>query len=89
MMILPPNYGQHHQVVRKGNLNGGILESIAQAQNAIANYERESEELKKTQDQLQFLIATGSVMLFVGGAYGVYKIIQEVTSSKSKSKKRK
>jgi len=77
-MILPQNYGITPQnTIRKGNLNGGIIDSISQAQSAIATYEQQAKELEKTQSQLQSLIAISYVVLGLGGSYIVYKFLME------------
>ena len=78
-MTLPYNYGNTHvPVVRRGQMNGTILETIANAKTAIDNYEKQSEELARTQEQAQFLIMTGTVLLTLGGIFLTYKFIKEV-----------
>ena len=80
--MLPQNYGRYQTTIRKGNLNGTILDSIAQAQQAIENYEKQSRELERTQNQLQFLITLGTVIGVVGGTYITYKFIKDLNKKK-------
>ena len=63
-MMLPQNYGNTYQpAIRKGQLNGTIFDTITQAQRAVDNYEKQSEELAKTQQKAQLLITMGTVTL--------------------------
>ena len=77
-MMLPHNYGQYQMAVRKGALNGTILDSIVKAQNAIDNYEKQSQELARTQAKLQNLITVGQVVLGLSGIYLVYSFLNKV-----------
>ena len=84
-MMLPQGYGMMPQkAVRKGYLNGGIIESIAQAQSAIATYDQQAKELERTQKQLQSLIAVGYVVMGIGGSYLVYRFLQEMGKAKNR-----
>jgi hypothetical protein len=75
-MMLPQNYGNTYQpAIRKGQLNGPILDTITQAQRAVDNYEKQSEELAKTQQKAQLLITMGTVTLMLGGIFIGYKLL--------------
>ena len=81
-MMLPQGYGTPQPAIRKGQLNGTILDTIAQAQRTIENYEKQSEELERTQKQLQLLSIVGITVLGIGGSYWVYKFIKETQKGK-------
>jgi glucose-6-phosphate isomerase len=77
-MMLPQGYGMPQKAIRKGQLNGTILDSIAQAQQAIDNYEKQSKELERTQKQIQTLTGIAIVVFGLGGSYLFYKFLKEM-----------
>tara|TARA_R110001592_G_scaffold358508_4_gene663563 strand:- start:1816 stop:2079 length:264 start_codon:yes stop_codon:yes gene_type:complete len=86
MKILPPNYGEYveHGMVRKGHLNGGLLDTITKVQTTVDNFEQQSVKLEQTQKQIQFLTSMGIIVLGLGGSFLFYRFLKTVNTKGKK-----
>jgi hypothetical protein len=81
-MMLSQGYGQPQKTIRKGQFHGGLLDTLTKAQSTIDNFEQQSKELERTQQQIQFLTTMGIIVLGLGGSFMFYRFLKTINKGK-------